>query len=732
MNSSEKGLLQILVAASAGAVFGLPPMPSAIAENAIAGIQSQETIAAPTASAARNLMPQPKTVEPTTAVLPIGGGIRLSFSIDDPFLDRAGKRFLSAVQKRTGLLPDDRLKAASLKIECEPDKNFGTMLAREGYRLTVDGDGALLKADGPTGVLRGLSTLLQLIELTPSGFCFAGARIEDSPRFAWRGLLLDPSRHFISLDTLKRQIDAMEAVKLNVLHLHLSDNEGFRVESKSFPDLTRKASGGEYYTQQEIRDLVDYARERGVRILPEFDMPGHCGAIIKAYPELAAAPIAGSDSIELDPSREITYKFVDKFLDEMTELFPDAYYHMGGDEVGGESWSKDPRVQSFMKEKGFKDNTELQTYFTTRARELLEKQGKTMLGWDEIASRGLTGNILVQSWHSDEVTVKVLKAGFPLLISNGYYLDMLDNSAKHYAVDPAEPKEEVVSSEDKIKKTLAFVKLNAEEMDKIKGAEAAMWGEIATDEMIDARSWPRCAAIAERYWSPASVRDTDDMYRRLIIVDSELAVAGLKQHENQERMVSRLVPDRSEIVSTFLSGVRPGPNWCHFRRFRNGWKDMGQQQQFNELADAASPDALAANKLELDVKQFLAGGAKDQVSAGSIAAQLCRWRDNHEEFRKLSSVSPIFAQALPRSQDLHDLSVAGLDALEYMAKNKQPAKEWLDRQNNLIARQDAFDEATANFGAVGSKPQPPADLLIAIQPAVRLLVQAAEKLPQQH
>jgi hypothetical protein len=198
-------------------------------------------------------------------------------------------------------------------------------------------------------VLRGLTTLIQLVEPAPDGFRFAGVRIEDRPRYAWRGLMIDTARHFMTLDALKRQVDAMELVKLNVLHLHLSDNEGFRVESKLFPGLQKTSDG--YYTQAEMRDLIAYAADRDVRVVPEFDAPGHARSWLKAYPQLGPvlepAPGAVTMNDTLDPSREEIYAFVSKLYGEMSRLFTDRYFHVGGDEVNGVDWDASPAVRQF-------------------------------------------------------------------------------------------------------------------------------------------------------------------------------------------------------------------------------------------------------------------------------------------------------------------------------------------------------------------------------------------------
>lgn len=678
------------------------------------------------------LMPLPVSLKENGELLPIAGGLKVEFvAYKDPMLERAADRFVSNTQKLTGLLPDKGLSHPIVKIEiAKADPNYNSLEESENYKLMVTSKGIELKADGQAGVLHGLATLQQLIKLTPDGFQFTGVEIDDGPRFPWRGLLIDVGRHFVTVDTLKRQIDAMEAVKLNVLHLHLSDNEGFRVESKAYPLLHEKASDGQYYTQDQIRDLVKYASDRGIRIVPEFDMPGHSGSEVRAYPEIGTATAEGkAPEGELDPSRESTYKFVEGFIDEMSKLFPDTYYHMGGDEVSGGSWNANAHIQQFMKEKGFKDNVELQAYFSNRVKEMLDKRGKKLMGWDEIVNPELSKNVMVHSWRSSQENINILNNGYPVVVSNGYYLDMLSPAGRHYAVDPTDTRggnsEENWNDGQNKKPEEPPLKLTPEQAKLIKGGEGAMWSELATDEQMDARIWPRMAAVAERYWSPAEKRDLDDMYRRLIPVDNELAVLGLHQHENPDRMIARLAPDQKGTVQTFLSAFRPSTNWSHFKSFRHNW-DWPQQQQFNELADAAAPDALVSKQLELQVKDYL-NGQKDAALLSKIESQFRQWRDNDEQFKELTDRSAIFRDAASRSRDLHDLSETALQAIDMIRSGKKPDEDWLKKQNELLDQQDAYDLATAGMSNVQKMPQPPADLLITIHPAVRMLLKAAAK-----
>jgi hexosaminidase len=288
----------------------------------------------------------------------------------------------------------------------------------EGYTLDVSASGAKLTAPNPLGIMHGLQTFLQLVEVSPGGFAASAVHIEDSPRFSWRGLTIDVSRHFISVDTLKRNMDGMAAVKMNVLHLHLSDDQGFRIASRQFPKLVEMGWDGQYYTKAQIRDLIAYAIDRGVRVVPEFDMPGHSTSWFVGYPELASAQ--GPYQIErrwgifdpaMDPSREQTYKFLDKFIGEMTDLFPDHYFHIGGDEVNGKQWDANPKIREFIRVHNLKSNQELQEYFTLRVQKIVSRHHKIMVGWDEILAPGMPKDSVIQSWRGQDSLAAAGEAG---------------------------------------------------------------------------------------------------------------------------------------------------------------------------------------------------------------------------------------------------------------------------------------------------------------------------------
>src|ERR1700720_534040 len=397
-----------------------------------------------------NLMPMPGSVQRGTGSLRIDS----SFSVaptphTEPRLDRAVQRFVRQLSRQTAL-PFSAKASAKPTLTVHTDhasKEVQELGEDESYTLSVTADGAKIEAPTPLGAMHGLQTFLQLVTVSPDGFAAPAVTIQDKPRFPWRGLMIDVSRHFIPLDVLKRNLDGLEAVKMNVFHWHLSENQGFRAESKKFPKLHTKGSDGLYYTQDEIRDLIAYARDRGIRVVPEFDMPGHSTAWFVGHPELASAP--GPYEIErkwgifdpaMDPTSEKTYKFLDELVSEMTKLFPDHYCHIGGDEVNGKQWDANPKIQEFKKSHDLASNEALQAYFSGRVQKVVTKHGKAVVGWDEVFIPGVPKDIVIQSWRGQASLAQAASEGYHGILSNGYYLDLGWTAARHYVVDPADRK----------------------------------------------------------------------------------------------------------------------------------------------------------------------------------------------------------------------------------------------------------------------------------------------------
>src|SRR5258708_5924054 len=359
-----------------------------------------------------NLMPWPANLQTGSGSLRIDSSFSVALTgHTEARLDRAAQRFLRQLSRQTAIPLSGRASAKpALSLHTDhASKEIQELGEDESYALSITADGAQIDASTPLGAMHGLQTFLQLVEVSPNGFAAPAVTIQDNPRFPWRGLMIDVARHFIPLDVLKRNLDGLEAVKMNVFHWHLSENQGFPVESKEFPKLHTLGSDGLYYTQDEIRDLIAYARDRGIRVVPEFDMPGHSTSWFVGHPELASGP--GPYQIErrwgifdpaMDPTNEKTYNFLDKLVADVTKIFPDHYFHIGGDEVNGKQWDASAKIQEFKKSHALKANEALQAYFSQRVQKIVTKHGKAVVGWDEIFIPAVPTDIVIQSCRGQE------------------------------------------------------------------------------------------------------------------------------------------------------------------------------------------------------------------------------------------------------------------------------------------------------------------------------------------
>ncbi|WP_338507992.1 family 20 glycosylhydrolase [Erwinia aphidicola] len=383
------------------------------------------------------LMPWPQQVEQPQdgGSLALSTPLEVKVSGDD--LSEALPRWQLRLARQTG---NPRLPVSSsatlLKITIvrkvaptpQPDSD-------ESYRLTVNGAGIQLDAETRFGAMRGMETLLQLVH----NGALPLVTINDRPRFPWRGILIDSARHFLPIETLKRQIDGIAAAKMNVFHWHLTDDQGWRFASSHYPQLQEKASDGLWYSQQQMRDIVSYASERGVRVVPEIDFPGHASALAVAMPQLISAP--GPYQMErawgvfkplLDPSNEQVYQFIDTLVGEVAAIFPDPYIHIGGDEVDASQWNSSEAIRQFMQQQGLKDAHALQAYFNQRVEKILEKHRRQMVGWDEIYHPDLPRSIVIQSWQGPDALGEVAKNDYRGILSTGFYLDQAQPASYHY------------------------------------------------------------------------------------------------------------------------------------------------------------------------------------------------------------------------------------------------------------------------------------------------------------
>jgi len=649
------------------------------------------------AVAPHSLMPVPARVVFEGGSLPIDATFAVAFEgARDPMLARAAERMLLRITKLTGLPIVRSGGTVRLTVRCaKPASHVPSATDDESYTLKVGASGATLIAPTPYGALHGMETFIQLIEQGPNGYVVRGATIQDQPRFPWRGVLIDACRHWVLPDVIKRNLDAMAAVKLNVLHWHLSEDQGFRVESKVYPLLHERGSDGLYYTQEQVRDVVRYAADRGIRVVPEFDMPGHTGSWLVGYPWLSSGKgpfeigrVWGVYDPVIDPTNEKVYAFVERLIGEMTALFPDAYFHIGGDEVNGKQWDASPAVVAFRKQRGMKTNEDLQAYFNTRVSGMLARRGKVMVGWDEILHQDLPKNTVVHSWRGQKSLADAASQGYQGILSNGYYLDYIWPASQHYAVDP-------------MGKDAAG--LPAEAQKRILGGEACMWSEWVTAETIDSRIWPRTAAIAERYWSPATVTDVPDMYRRLGAVSRHLDAAGVTHRSGYTAMLDRLANGGStEALRGIVDLVEPVKNYNRGRRAK-----FTSQMALNRIVDAARAESDEARGFGQLVDRFLASRA-DKDARDAIVAALTRWQVLVRDVQPAMG-APLLQEAVPLVHSVAALSGFGLRAVEALEKKWRLA---------LTAEEtEAMTRASA----------PVADVLLMVAPHVKKLVDAAGK-----
>jgi len=655
-----------------------------------------------------NIMPMPASFQLGSGKLVISQSFSVALTgYKEDRLDHAVKNFVRDLARQTGMplntKPGDA-SAATLVIHTEHAAREVQELGEdESYTLNVTAANAQLTAPTPLGVLHGLQTLLQLVDLTPDGFAVPVVSIQDRPRFPWRGLMIDASRHFIPLDVLKRNLDGMAAAKLNVLHWHLSDNQGFRVESRKFPKLQEMGSDGLYYTQDEVRELIAYAHERGIRVVPEFDIPGHSTAWLVGYPELASAP--GPYEIErkwgvfnpaIDPTQEKTYKFLDEFIGEMAKLFHDHYFHIGGDEVNGKQWNANPQIQQFMREHGLKNNQELQAYFNRRVQQLVSKHGKVMMGWDEILNPNLPKSIVIQSWRGQKSLAEAARQGYSGLLSHGYYIDLNWPASRHYAVDPMAD---------------AAAALAPEEKEHILGGEACMWSEYVSAENIDSRIWPRTGAIAERLWSPPEVMDVNSMYDRLERFSRKLDWLGLTHNSSYSAMLRRLAgQDDIAALRVLADVVEPVKNYS---REKTAVVEPTSATPLNRLIDAARPESNTARRFAILVDGLVSGESSSAESKTQIRVLLTRWHDNQANLEPLLEKSFLLKEVAPVSQNLSALSAAGLRALDYLDSGQQAPEAWKTEQLALVEQAK----------------KPSAQLLLVIAPSIQKLIEKSAGLP---
>ncbi|MEX1122044.1 MAG: family 20 glycosylhydrolase, partial [Balneolales bacterium] len=419
--------------------------------------------------------------------------------------------------------------------------------------------------------------------------------------------------------------------------------------------------------------------------VPEFDIPGHATSWLVGHPELASIPDSyeiirsfGIKEPTLDPTSETVYDFLDTFLGEMAGLFPDDYLHIGGDEVTGTDWDESSDIQAYMAENNIPDNEALQAYFNRRVMDILQDNGKTMVGWEEILHPDLPKSIVIQSWYGRQSMIDAAREGYQSLLSNGYYIDLSQPTDLHYVNNPLPPGSP----------------LTEEEKQFIMGGEATMWSEFVTPENIDSRIWPRMAAIAEVFWStdvptidlpsgrelfipddlltPEITQAIDDMYRRLEVVSFRLEELGLTHEKNYDMMIRRLANNKdTQPVKTLVDVIEPVKIYN-----RGSQREYTSYSPMTRAVDAARPDARVAREFRKLVADFIYSGGSDATIGQEIQQRLTLWEGNHEVFVESVSYSPVLEEIETLSKDLALISTTGMEALSFIQASEKASEQW--------------------------------------------------------
>ncbi len=544
--------------------------------SALIALASPVLSAAPAAPA---LIPLPAKLESCFGALVLDAGSTLSAPAD-PRATEIVAFLREAVAQQTGLRlqPADEAARATIVLHRDP-----AIEGDEAYRLTIDRDHAVIEASGDRGLLWGVQTLRQLLPMGEGGApvelpCL---RIEDAPVLAYRGQMLDVARHFFPVEFIKRQLDVYSQYKLNTFHWHLTDDQGWRIAIERYPRLTEvgawrtEADGnrhGGYYTQAEVREVVEYARQRGIMVIPEIELPGHATAALVAYPQLACAPppdgVPTAYGVHKDiycAGKEQVFGFLELVLDEVIALFPAPYVHIGGDEVPKDRWRDCAPCQALMQREGLKDEGELQSWFVRRVQAYLHGKGRTMIGWDEILEGSMSRDAVVEVWRGEEEGRKALANGNRIVNAGPYYLNTLQDKLGLREVFSRDPLSDPA------------YRANAEQ---VWGAEAPLWTEYITPRNGEAMLYPRLLAFAEIAWNAGKPHDFDGFRRRLAPHYDRLQAQGIAYG-----------PEEAPLVDYTLDYDRTRRHWT--LQARHGFADMRSHYTLDGSAPTADAPAFA-------------------------------------------------------------------------------------------------------------------------------------------
>lgn len=521
------------------------------------------------------IIPEPVSIQETNSIFTLPKKVIIYAT--DVFGSKSTIAFLKdRINSATSNSVTTTSTSAAATIKLIINKVPNVIIGNEGYLLSVSPQGISIKANQPAGLFYGAQTLIQLFPkeiesstlITNVKWVAPTVLITDYPRFVWRGLMFDVSRHFFTKDEVKQYIDAMVRYKYNLLHMHLTDDEGWRIEIKSYPKLTEKGAWnvkkigefgnftppaadeprnyGGFYTQEDIKELVQYAKSKFVNILPEIDVPGHSLAAVVSYPELSCTPEAknyvvrsgeqimdwshGAPPIALVdntlcPANEKVYEFLDKVVSELAMLFPFEYIHMGGDECPKNFWEKNDQIKGLMQKEGLKNMEEVQSYFTKRLEKIVESKGKKFMGWDEILEGGLAPSAAVMSWRGLKGGIEAAKMKHQVVMSptTFAYLDYMQADAI------TEPH---VYATLRLSKAYQFEPLpDSVDAQYVRGGQANLWTEqVYNIRQAEYMTWPRGFAIAESVWSPKEKKNwenfmfkTEKHFKRLDVAETKYA-----------------------------------------------------------------------------------------------------------------------------------------------------------------------------------------------------------------
>ena len=449
-----------------------------------------------------------------------------------------GPAFVSAIRDE---LKQFRTSATRKKGAIDLVLDSTVSIPREGYTLVVTPDQITVTASALPGLFYGKQSLLQLIRYNHG--TIPACRIEDAPRMGWRGFMLDESRHFFGKQKVFQVLDRMAELKLNVFHWHLTDEPGWRIEIKRYPKLTPVGARGvwedsttapQFYTQEEIREVIRYAADRNIMVVPEIDMPGHACAAGRAYPEISSGGKGRWKDFTFNPAKEETYQFLSNILTEVAALFPSPYIHIGGDEVhyGNQVWFTDPQIQAFIREKGLADEVELEHYFMRRMVDSIVSKGKTVIAWDEIVDAGISPDKAVVMWWRHDKPAQLRKAldgGYRILLTPRLplYFDFVEHPKHVYGRHDAYT---TLESVFRFTDTLAPMWKGRE--GQILGLQANMWTErIADERRLDYMTFPRLVAAAEVAWADPDQKDYNRFLKKLPVYLHDLDRLGIYYYD---------------------------------------------------------------------------------------------------------------------------------------------------------------------------------------------------------